>query len=240
LERGETIAAKGFLSRRELESRRSAALASEQELAGQRRQQASIEGDIADAKARLAAIPLEMEAARSEAQSAAATLEQRTAESEARRLQFVVAPVAGRVAAVPVSIGQPAAAGSTVAVILPEGGRLEAELLAPSRAIGFVKPGQHVALSLQAFPYQRFGTVAGTVRSVSSTVLAPNEVPIQGINVQEPVFRIRVALSRETMQAYGEMIPMQPGMLVSAQIVFDRRNLLEWLFDPIYAVGRRT
>ena len=33
---------------------------------------------------------------------------------------------------------------------------------------------------------------------------------------------------------------MQPGMLVSAEIVFDRRNLLEWLFDPIYAVGRRT
>jgi membrane fusion protein len=97
-----------------------------------------------------------------------------------------------------------------------------------------------VAVSLQAFPYQRFGTVQGVVRSVSSTVLAPNEVPLQGLNVQEPVFRIRVTLSREVMQAYGETIPMQPGMLVSAQIVFDRRNLLEWLFDPIYAVGRRT
>jgi membrane fusion protein len=33
---------------------------------------------------------------------------------------------------------------------------------------------------------------------------------------------------------------MQPGMLVSADIVFDRRSLIEWLFDPIYAVTRRT
>jgi len=240
LERGEIIAAKGFLARRELESRRSASLASEQELAAQRRQQATIERDIADIKSRGASIPLEIEAAHSEAQTASAVLEQRSAESEARRLQFVTAPVAGRIAAVPVSTGQAVAPGSTVAVILPEGGRLEAELLAPSRAIGFVRPGQEVAVSLQAFPYQRFGTVRGVVRSVSSTVLAPNEVPVQGLNLQEPVFRIRVTLSREVMHAYGETIPMQPGMLVSAQIVFDRRNLLEWLFDPIYAVGRRT
>ena len=107
-------------------------------------------------------------------------------------------------------------------------------------AIGFVRPGQEVALSLQAFPYQRFGTVPGRVRSVSSTVLAPNEVPIQGLNIQEPVYRIRVTLSREAMQAYGESVPLQPGMLVSAQIVFDRRSLLQWLFDPIYAVRQRT
>src|SRR5262249_24995516 len=127
----------------------------------------------------------------------------------------------------PGTLGQPVAAGATIAVIIPTGGRLEAELLAPSRAIGFVQPGRAVALSLQAFPYQRFGTVPGTIRTVSTTVLAPNEVGMQGLNLQEPVFRIRVALSRDTMLAYGQPIPMQPGMLVSAEIVFDRRSLLE-------------
>ena len=45
---------------------------------------------------------------------------------------------------------------------------------------------------------------------------------------------------RETMMAYGQAIPLQPGMLASAEIVFDRRSLLRWLFDPIYAVGRRS
>ena len=33
---------------------------------------------------------------------------------------------------------------------------------------------------------------------------------------------------------------MQPGMQISAEIVFDRRSLLQWLFDPIYAVGQRA
>ena len=240
VERGTELAQKGYLPLREVEARRLAALAAEQEVAGLRRQQATIERDIANIESRLASIPLDINAARSEAQTAEAALQQRIAESEARRLQFVTAPVGGRIAALPVALGQHILTGATVAVIIPTGGRLEAELLAPSRSIGFVQPGQEVALSLQAFPYQRFGTVPGTVRMVSSTVLAPGEVSLQGLNIQEPVFRIRVSLSREVMQAYGQVVPMQPGMLVSAEIVFDRRSLLQWLFDPIYAVGRRA
>ena len=240
LERGIEIASKGFLARREVDARRLAALGAEQELAAHRRQGATSEREIADIKARLASIPLEIDAARSEATTAEVSLQQRRVEAEARRLQFVVAPVSGRIAALPVTNGQPIGAGATIAVILPVGGRLEVELLAPSRAIGFVQAGQDVEVSLQAFPYQRFGTVPGTIRSVSSTVLGPSEVNFQGLRVEEPVFRIRVSLARETVQAYGQAVPMQPGMLVSAEIVFDRRSLLRWLFDPVYAVGQRA
>ena len=239
-ERGLDIAKKGFLARREVDARRLSALGAEQELATHNRQLASTESTIADIKARLASIPLEIDAARSEASTAEASLDQRRAEAEARRLQFVTAPVSGRVAALPVTTGQAIAAGATIAVVVPVGGKLEVELLAPSRAIGFVQPGQDVEVSLQAFPYQRFGTVRGTVRSVSSTVISPNEVGFQGLRLEEPVFRIRVTLGRETMMAYGQAIPMQPGMLASADIVFDRRSLIAWLFDPIYAVMGRS
>jgi membrane fusion protein len=234
------IAKKGFLARREVDARRMTVLGAEQELATHNRQLAATESIIADIKARLASIPLEINAARSEASTAEASLDQRRAEAEARRLQFVTAPVSGRIAALPVTMGQAVVAGATIAVVVPVGGRLEAELLAPSRAIGFVQPGQDVELSLEAFPYQRFGTVRGTIRSVSTTVISPNEIGFQGLSVDEPVFRIRVALGRETVMAYGQAIPMQPGMRASAEIVFDRRSLLHWLFDPIYAVGRRS
>jgi membrane fusion protein len=240
LARGLALAGKGYMARKDVEARRATVLAAQQELAVASRLLSANERDIADIQARLASIPLEMTAARAEAESAAATLQERTAEFEARTLQFVTAPVSGRVAALPVVMGQTIAAGGTIAVIVPEGGKLEAELLAPSRAIGFVRPGQQVKISLQAFPYQRFGMLAGRVRLVSTTVIAPSEVVIQGLNIQEPTFRIRVALPREFVEAYGQTYPLQPGMLLSADIVFDRRNLIEWLFDPIYAVARRT
>jgi membrane fusion protein len=239
LARALEIAAKGFMARRDVDARRSSLLLLQQELATQRRLLATSEREIADLKARLAAIPLEIVAAKAEASGAAAALEQRATDAEARRLQFVTAPISGRIAALPVVTGQTVNAGATVAVIVPEGGQLEAELLAPSRAIGFVRPGQPVQISLQAFPYQRFGTVSGRIRMVSTTVLAPSEVAIQGLNIQEPTFRIRVSLGQDSMQAYGESYPLQPGMLVSGDIVFDRRTLIQWLFDPIYAVMGR-
>jgi membrane fusion protein len=239
LARGLAIAEKGFMTRKDVDARRSSLLLAQQELANHRRLLATNEREIADINARLASIPIEIAAARAEAEGAAATLQGRTVESEAKRLQFVTAPVGGRVAALPVTAGQTLAAGATVAVIVPEGGHLEAELLAPSRAIGFVRAGQEVKINLQAFPSQRFGTVSGYVRMVSTTVIAPSELVIQGLNIQEPTFRIRVALSRESMQAYGESYPLQPGMLVSADVVFDRRSLVQWLFDPIYAVAGR-
>jgi membrane fusion protein len=238
LGRAEEIAAKGFMARRELDARRSAALMTEQELVGQRRQSMSLDRDIADVQARLSTIAIEKETAAAESRSAAANLQRRIIDAEAHRVQLVVSPVAGRVAALPVVAGQPVSPGATVAVVVPAAAKLEAELLAPSRAAGFIRAGQEVQLMLQAFPYQRFGTLRGEIKTISNTVLGPTEISIPGLSIQEPVFRVRVSLTRDNVEAYGEQIPFQPGMLLSADIVFDRRSLVEWLFDPLFAVAR--
>jgi membrane fusion protein len=237
--RSEGLAAKGYMSRKDLDARISAALAAEQELNGQLRQVAAVERELDDLDARLKAIPIELAAAQAERQATEASLQQRSIDTDARRTQFITAPISGRIATLPVAAGQSVPAGATIAIMTPTGGRLEAELLTPSRAVGFIRKDQDVRLMLQAFPFQRFGAVTGKVRSISSTVLGPTEISIPGISVQEPVFRVRVALDRESISAYNETISLQPGMLLSADIVFDRRSLLQWLFDPIYAVGGR-
>jgi membrane fusion protein len=236
----EGIAAKGFVSQREVEQRRSAALAAEQELASHRRQAAALERELAEGAARAASIPIEIAATRADSRALEAALDQRIAEAEQRRAVMIVAPMTGRIAALPVASGQPISSGATLAVITPVSSKLEAELLTPSRAVGFIAPGQEVQLQLQAFPYQRFGVVRGTIKTVSSTVLGPSEISIPGLKIEEPVFRVRVTLPREAVEAYGKSYALQPGMLLSADIVFDRRSLLQWLFDPLYAVGRRA
>ncbi|MFN7236497.1 MAG: HlyD family efflux transporter periplasmic adaptor subunit, partial [Brevundimonas sp.] len=160
-------------------------------------------------------------------------------QTEAQSTYVVTATVAGRIVALPVQRGQTVAPGASLAVVTPQGSTLEAELYAPSRAAGFVREGQEVRLLYQAFPHQKFGTGQGVVTSVSRTVLAPAEIAIPGLQVQEPVFRVRVKLARDSVAAYGETVPLQPGMLLSADVVIDRRSLLEWLLDPLYAAGRR-
>jgi membrane fusion protein len=238
--RSEDLASRGLLSLRDRDARRGAVLSAEQEMATQRRLISSTERDIADVTARLSAIVIEKATAAAESRAAEANLEQRMNDAEAHRVQFVLSPVAGRVAALPVAAGQPISPGGTVAVVIPDGARLEAELLAPSSAAGFIRPGQETRLMLQAFPHQRFGTVKGSIKAISRTVLGPTEISIPGLKIEEPVFRIRVALAREDIHAYGEAIPLQPGMLLTADVVFDRRSLIRWLFDPLFAVAERS
>lgn len=173
LARGQDLAARGIVARAELEKRQAAALSADQDLSALNRQVSTMERDISDIEARIAAIPIEKEAALAESRSAIANLEQRSIEAATRWTQTVLSPVAGRAAALPVSLGQAVAAGATVAVVIPDGAKLEAELLAPSRAAGFIRPGQEVRLMLQAFPYQRFGTVKGQITTISRTVLGP-------------------------------------------------------------------
>jgi len=196
------------------------------------------ERQISDLDARHRTLPLEIDAAQAQARVSQAALAQRQTEGAVRHNYIVGATVSGRVVALPVSQGQDVAAGTMIAAITPAGSKLEAELFVPSRAAGFIKPGQDVRLMYQAFPYQKFGSAEGTVVQVSRTVLGPDEISVPGLQLNEPVFRVKVRLDRELVSAYGQDMPVQPGMLLSADVIIDRRTLLEWLLDPLYAVGR--
>lgn len=232
------IAERGYSSERNAEEAEMGVLLAEQDLAEAEAGVLSIQRQIDGVEANLAAIPLNLRAAEAQASASSAALAQQASELDAQTTYQAGATVAGRVVAVPVARGQAVPPQAVLAVITPEGSSLEAELYVPSRAAGFIQPGQEVRLMYQAFPYQTFGTASGQIRSVSHTVLAPEEVSIPGLQVQEPVFRVKVALASDAVEAYGQRIPVQPGMLLQAGIVIERRSLLQWLLDPIYAVGR--
>lgn len=237
--RAEQLVERGFMSGREFDDRQSQALQARQTLAGLERSRTTLTRQIADARGELDAIPLRIEAERARAEAARAALEERTRTAEARTHVLITAPIDARVAALPERAGAMVGAGETVAVLIPRGDRLVAELYTPSRAAGFIAPGQEVRLMYQAFPHQRFGAGRGQITQVSTTVLAPSEVSLPGLQLNEPVFRVVAELEAETVEAYGEEIPLQPGMMLTADIVVDRRTLIEFLFDPLFAAGRR-
>jgi len=239
VERAEQLSERGFLSARELDDRRLRALSAQQNLDALERNLVVIDRQISDSEAAISRAPVDTEAARGRARSARASLQERLSGQAARTSTLITAPAEARVAALPVRIGQTVRAGETVAVLVPEGGELVVELYVPTRAVGFIQPGQEVRLKIDAFPHQRFGTSRARVASVSRTVLAPDEAAIPGLQLREPVFRVEAVLEQSDIVAYGEVIPLQPGLLVSADIIIDRRNLIEWLFDPLFAAGRR-
>ncbi|MEM6411050.1 MAG: HlyD family efflux transporter periplasmic adaptor subunit [Pseudomonadota bacterium] len=237
-DRAVRAAEEGLLPQVEADARVIAHLDSQIALATLKQSAALLEGRIADFSSQLDAIPIETELALADAEAAAAALEERTTQTIVTNEYIVTSPISGRVDAITVRLGQSLRPGDAIAAISPINDELIAELYVPSRAAGFIQPEQEVRLKYQAFPFQRFGIGEAQVTSVSQTVLSPSEVPIPGVQLQEPVFRVSARLERESVEAYGEEIPLRSGMLLSADIIFDRRTLLEWLLDPLYATGR--
>lgn len=166
-------------------------------------------------------------------------INQQLMEMETRHSVVIVAPTDGVVTTIIAEIGQTAQMSTPLLSILPAGTILEAQLLVPTRAAGFIKPRQEVALRYQAFPYQRFGHYLGFVTDVSRTVITPNETTLP-ITITEPVYRVTVRLSEQQVSAYGQALSLQAGMILDADVRIDRRRLIEWIFDPVFAITGRV
>ena len=165
-------------------------------------------------------------------------LEQQLTEADVRRSVVLTAPADGTVTTILAEIGQAVNPNKLLLSILPTGTQLLAQLLVPTRAAGFIKPTQKVALRYRAFPYQRFGHHLSEVLEIGRTVIQPNEAKLP-VTIKEPVYRVTVRLPRQQIQAYGQAMPLKAGMLLDADIHIDRRRLIEWVFDPLLSITGR-
>jgi membrane fusion protein len=237
-EGGVPVRATGIITANELHNRLQSALTEEQNLASLDERLEARRGELEQARLRLLALPLEAADRLARLRRDLTDNEQRTAEIEGRRRYDVRASVAGRVTSLQAQIGAGVDPHIPQLSIVPEDIRFEVDLFVPARAIGFVQPGQAVRLRYDAFPFQRFGTYGGTVEAVAATMLAPRDV-IGPIALHEPAYRVKVALARQSIYAFGREVALQPDMTLSADIILEKRSLLEWLFEPLLSARGR-
>lgn len=229
------VAKKGFISQRDLEARESALLARRQQLAQLEQARSSKSADLAEARRSIAQVGASAQAQAAGVQSGRAALAQQMAQAQAARGYTLTSPVDGTVTAITARLGQPAAQGQPLMIVMPAGGRPRVELYVPTSAAGFLAPGQEVRLAVDAFPYQRFGTVPARITDISSAAI-PKAAADGGI---VPVYLVRAELARPWVMAFGRKQPLLPGMTLSARIITEKQSLFEWLFEPLFAVGRR-
>jgi membrane fusion protein len=167
------------------------------------------------------------------------SIKQQLAETSAAREVMITAPRDGMVTATMAYAGQVITENVPMLSIIPSGTQLQAELYATSRAIGFVKPGNGVLLRYEAYPYQKFGAYDGVVTEISRSALRAEELPVP-VDPTETYYKITVSLAKQAVLAYGKLEPLQSGMKVQADVLLDRRTLLEWVMDPLYSVLGRT
>jgi len=222
----------------QLQTQEAATLEQLAQLQAAQRQQSAAGRVVAQLEQSLRELPAQSAALDAAEQLESASLAQQSLEARSRAQAVVKAPVSGTVSALLAQSGQGLQAGQQLLSIVPDSGGLQAELLVPSRAIGFVEPGDSVLLRYQAYPYQKFGHHHGRVVTVSRSALGVGGADIAG-NARESYYRVLVALDRQSVRAYGKDEALKPGLLLEADIIGERRALWEWLVEPISTVAGR-
>ncbi|HTP25698.1 MAG TPA: HlyD family efflux transporter periplasmic adaptor subunit [Anaeromyxobacteraceae bacterium] len=203
------------------------------------RQRGQVERDLASARLEGPAIELRSRTQVEQVARQISELQEGMTQIEAKRETVIRAPMAGVVTNIAVNRGQSAAADTTLATVLPRGSGLHVELLVPTRAIGFVKNGNEVVLRYEAFPYERFGQYHGTVTDIGRNVWTQGE-HVGPLTAKEPVYRIDVKLDKQVVSALGTDYALRPGMLVSADLLLEKRTLIEWIFEPVLKLKERV
>ncbi|TXG99676.1 MAG: HlyD family efflux transporter periplasmic adaptor subunit [Nevskiaceae bacterium] len=186
------------------------------------------------------------------------SLSQEHLEHEARIGLTITATQSGRISALPLQSGQAVQPGQTVLSMIGRGddsatgeaianaqsspASLQAQLWAPSRTVGFVRPGQTVWLRFAAYPYQKFGMAEGVVQAISESPFAPQDVPqgyVPASKSNEVLYRVSVRLKSQYVQIYGQAVELKAGMALEADVMQDRRRIWEWILEPLLAVSVR-
>ena len=139
--------------------------------------------------------------------------------------RFLRAPVGGTILSLNLSnIGEVVKAGQTLAEIAPQGSTLVLSARLPNKEAGFVEEGMAVKVKLDAYPFQDYGIISGTVTSISSDTKSDKELG--------EIYRVKVNLDRDHITQEGETIKFKAGQTATAEIVIRRRRIVEILLDP--------
>nr|WP_243734266.1 HlyD family efflux transporter periplasmic adaptor subunit [Pseudomonas aeruginosa] len=233
---------KGYISMDQLQQRQAELLGQRQTLQGLERERTSLRQQLTERRNELAGLSARQANQLAETRRQLSAVEQDLAESEAKRTLLVTAPESGIATAVLAEAGQTVDSSRPLLSIVPADTPLQAELYAPSKSIGFIRPGDAVLIRYQAYPYQKFGQYHGKVQSISRASVSYAELSsmvggVPGLGQDgEQLYRLRVTLDDQAVTAYGQPRPLQSGMLLDADILQDTRRLYEWVLEPLYSL----
>ncbi|HJY89882.1 MAG TPA: HlyD family efflux transporter periplasmic adaptor subunit, partial [Candidatus Acidoferrum sp.] len=199
---GAKLVASGALAAIELKRREQGALEQKQNVVTLDQQITARRTQLTDARHTLEQLPAVVAERVRVLRNDLSSIEQRVAEVNGRQAYVIKAPTSGRVSTLQATVGQIADPKHMQLEIIPVDAQLQAELFFPTRAFGFVRPGQQVRLLYDAFPYQKFGAYRGSVTELSHAILSGNETK-GPITLKEPAYRVTVALERPDIDAYG-------------------------------------
>ena len=147
---------------------------------------------------------------------------------ENSRLSKIVAPVDGRVHQLAVNtVGGIVTDAQTLMMIVPEDVKLELEVWADNKDIGFIRQGQLAEVKIETFNFQKFGVIHALVNEISADALNDNRD-----QEKNKKYRLGLTFDQSDMNVSGKRVPLTPGMAVTAEIKIKEKRIIDFFLDP--------
>jgi hemolysin D len=152
--------------------------------------------------------------------------EEVTKATQKRKFQRILASTEGTIQQLTLhTIGGVVEPARTLMVIVPAEGGLEVEARVLNKDVGFIHIGQPVQVKLEAFPFTRYGAVAGTIKGISR-----DAVPDQKLG---SVYMTTILLKSPSIIVDGNIVPLSPGLAVTADVRTGSRRIISYLLSPL-------
>ncbi len=148
---------------------------------------------------------------------------------------LVKAPLDGTLDAFVVRTGDLVQVGQSIAKVIPAGSPLMVVAFVAEKDRAFVKPGDQVALELEAYPYAEFGTLKGRILRIGSDLASSYEVREsfgEDGKLETPSFRVEIELEPARGNKMAQAT-LRPGMLLQARFTLRRQRIITLVLDPL-------
>ncbi len=147
---------------------------------------------------------------------------------EDSRMATIYAPISGRVYNLNIhTLGGIVTDAQSLMQIVPEDAKLEFEVYADNKDIGFIKVGQEAEVKVETFNFQKFGMYKAEVQEISAD--AVNDPSDQMKNMK---FKLLLDPTSNDINVYGQPAKLEVGMNVSAEIKIKEKRIIDFFLDP--------
>lgn len=138
-----------------------------------------------------------------------------------KEYQTIIAPVSGYINSLNVNtIGETVASAQELVTIVPDNTPLEMLCYVKNMDISDIREGMEAEIKLDAYSYNKYGTVKGTVKYVSPSSFVSDSMG--------NVYLVKIELNNNNSN-----IELISGLSGSVEIKTDKRTVLEYFMDPI-------
>ena len=247
LERLESLSRDQFISSAQVQTKKEEVIGLQAQAQALERQSAVLARDRAAVEGERRGLPVQLKSRQGAIERDLAALARESAEQDAVRQIVVRAPQDGTVSSVLAEPGQSVSPASALGQPDP-GGRAVAGT--PVCTLGGSRLRAAAAGSAAAFrslpvpevrppEWPRAAGVANTIGRARAGRPAPVRPDWSGRAAAEPMFRITVAMDEPDLRAFGTTQPLVAGMRMHADVLLERRRLIEWLFAPVLGLTNR-